>query len=629
MKLSKDFLSKVKKLLEEKQPIEETQEKPKPPEPKKEEKNRVAEVLPFVSQEKLAPPKPLFGPKGEDIEPPIIIEFPRIGSELNVLGTIPDEERKVRHAPEFIHKIPKERLLGIIPSEWHPPNLKDVNITYPLIEPFAYAKIYWNDEEGSLKYEIIEPPLSVEEQAKLKKIEELIIDLLDINLMEVKDPDKIKNYLKEKTDQIIKDYGMYLTDVEYNKILYYIYRDFIGLGKIEPLMKDVEIEDISCDGAGIPIYIFHRKYGSMKSNVVFENPEELNNFIIKLAQRCGKHVSVAEPILDGALPDGSRVSATYSPEKDIAIKGSTFTIRKFTKDPLTITDLINFGTLPPLIAAYLWMAIEFKKSLLISGGTATGKTSFLNALCMFIEPEAKIVSIEDTPELNLPHEHWIAKIARPGYSTTSIGEVSMFDLLKAALRERPDYIIVGEVRGAEAYVLFQAMATGHAGLATIHAESIDAVMNRLQTPPINLSPGLIQHLDLVLIMTHARIKGIDVRRLKEVIEIVDIDIKTGKPIINQLFRWNPVGDYFEFSSDRSYIINAIIEEKGLSEESVWAEIRRREKVLEWLKENNIRYYKDVGKIISEYYKNPEKVLERIEGNIHEVFGPSGDKNNGI
>ncbi len=629
MRLSRDLLSKVKKLLEEKQPVEEIPERPKPQEPKKEGKNRVSEALPFVSQEKLAPPKPLFEPKGEDIEPPIIIEFPRIGSELNVLGTIPDEERKVRHAPEFIHKIPKERLLGIIPSEWHPPSLKDVNITYPLIEPFAYAKIYWNDEEGSLKYEVIEPPLSMEEQAKLKKIEELIIDLLDINLMEVRDPDKIKNYLKEKTDQIIRDYGIYLTDVEYNKILYYIYRDFIGLGKIEPLMKDVEIEDISCDGAGIPIYIFHRKYGSMKTNVVFENPEELNNFIIKLAQRCGKHVSVAEPILDGALPDGSRVSATYSPEKDIAIKGSTFTIRKFTKDPLTITDLINFGTLPPLIAAYLWMAIEFKKSILISGGTATGKTSFLNALCMFIEPEAKIVSIEDTPELNLPHEHWIAKIARPGYSTTSIGEVSMFDLLKAALRERPDYIIVGEVRGAEAYVLFQAMATGHAGLATIHAESIDAVMNRLQTPPINLSPGLIQHLDLVLIMTHARIKGIDVRRLKEVIEIVDIDIKTGKPIINQLFRWNPVGDYFEFSSDRSYIINAIIEEKGLSEESVWAEIRRRERILEWLKENNIRYYKDVGKIIAEYYKNPEKVLERIEGNAHEVPGSSGDKDNRV
>jgi len=552
---------------------------------------------------------------------PIIINFQDVSEALNrkkEQSTIDIKKANpsVRGIPLIAHKMPKEEVVKKISSDWEPPNLEKIDVRYPLIEPYAYAVIKWNKEEQALTYTVIEPPLTKEEKEKLETLKELIIDLLDINLMDVKNIREVQKYLKEKLNQMINDYEINLTEIEYNKIVYYIYRNFLGLDKIEPLMQDPGIEDISCDGEKIPIFIYHRKYGSLKTNIIFETQEELNKFISKLAQRSGKHISVAEPLLDGALPDGSRLQATFSSGKDIAMRGSTFTIRKFTKDPLTITDFINFGTIPSLIAAYLWLIIEYHNSVLISGGTATGKTSTLNALCLFLPPEAKIVSIEDTPELRLPHEHWIAKVSRMGYGPEGAsgkrrGEVSMFDLLKAALRERPDEIIVGEVRGAEAYVLFQGMATGHAGLATIHAESIEAVINRLITPPINLSSGLLQHLDVVMIMGFSRIKGIDVRRVKRVVEVIGVDEKTNKPVTNTLFRWIPAGDYFEFASDRSYILNKIIEEKGIPEKSIWEEIQRRVTVLEWMKKENIRYYKDIGKIIASYYRNPEEVIRKI------------------
>jgi type IV secretory pathway ATPase VirB11/archaellum biosynthesis ATPase len=319
----------------------------------------------------------------------------------------------------------------------------------------------------------------------------------------------------------------------------------------------------------------------------------------------------------GVYCHNSRVQCTFSAGKDIATKGSSFTIRKFTADPLTIVDFMNFGTIPSLMAAYLWLVLEFRNSVLVSGGTATGKTSATNVLSLFLPPELKIISIEDTPEIQLPHEHWVAKIARTGYGPEvgerKRGEITMFDLLKAALRERPDELIVGEVRGKEAYVLFQAMATGHAGLATIHAESLDAVVNRLLTQPISLSPDLLQHLNLIMIMVNAKMKGQEVRRVKDVIEIVGIDPKTEKPIANQIFKWVPAGDYYEFASDKSYLLNKIVADKGVTEKSIWEEIYRRAAILNWLKKQGIRHYKDVGAIISTYYKNPDDILKRVYG----------------
>ena len=557
---------------------------------------------------------------GEPVTTPVIFEFPRVAEDLKSSGVITFGQKSVgdvRGIPTMF-ALPKAEKTRKISSEWEPAVSSTINLRYPLIEPYAYANIRWNEKTQEVIYTLIEPPLTDKENNLLKKLMEMVVDLLDINLMNVTEIGAVKKYLREKIDALIEDYGFDMSKPEYDKIMYYMERNFLGLAVIEPMMQDPQIEDISCDGVSVPIFIFHRKYGSMKANVTFNDEEELNRFVVKLAQRCGKHISVADPLVDGALPDGSRLQATYSSGGDIATKGSTFTIRKFTKDPLTIIDLMTFGTVPATMAAYLWLAIEFRNSVLIAGGTATGKTSCLNTLCLFLHPETKILSIEDTPELVLPHEHWVAKIARTGYGPDLAegrkrGEISMFDLLRAALRERPDELIVGEVRGKEAYVLFQAMATGHAGMATIHAESTEAVVNRLITAPISLSTGLLQHLNLILVMTNSRVKGVDVRRVKEVVEILGMDMKTDKPITNELFKWVPSGDYYEFASDRSYILNKIVEEKGISESSVWEELQRRTAILEWMKKEGIRFYKDVGRIIAIYYKTPEDILKRVFG----------------
>jgi flagellar protein FlaI len=510
----------------------------------------------------------------------------------------------------ILGKIPKN-LLQKISSAWKPPILKDINKKYELIKDFAYAHIYWDANENYLVYEIIEPKLTELEMEKYEKIKRILIDYLDFVPEFAKNQEEIEKYLESKLKEVIFRYSLEMIEAEYLKIKYFIFRDFIGLEKIEPLLRDLQIEDISCDGVNVPIYVYHRKFGSLKTNVVYTDPEELDNLVIKIAQKCGKHISVANPILDGNLPDGSRVSATYAPEKDISTKGSVFTIRKFTKDPLTIIDLMNYGTIPSIIGAYLWLIVEFRKSGLVSGGTATGKTSILTTISSFIEPNAKIITIEDTAELNLPHEHWLAKVSRIGYGKDGTGEVTLFDHLKVALRERPDWIIVGEVRGIEANVLFQAMATGHAGLATIHADSVEAVINRLTTPPISLPAGLLQHLNFVLIMVRTKVNGVDVRRIKELVEIVGINPKTGEPLINTLFRWVAAGDHYEFASDHSHIIGKISDERGIKEDEIWEEIMRRKFVLEWLKENNIRHYLEVGKYIKDYYKDPEKVLKMM------------------
>jgi len=542
----------------------------------------------------------------EPVEPIIVFDELKV-DDFNA-GNSSAEGEILKNTPVILHALPED-LRESVPVEWTPPSFRDVNERYPLIPPHAEAHIYWHEEESAVRYDVIEPPLTKDEEELLDRIKSLLLDLIEVSSYDISQKGNPEKYMRDKFEEVVDEYGFDLTPSQREKLAYYVIRDFVGLERIEPLMRDPQLEDISCIGPGIPIYVYHRKYGSLKTNVRFDSSEELNRFIVKLAQMCGKHVSVANPLLEGALPDGSRVQATYAVTKDISTRGSTFTIRKFTKDPLTITDMINFGTIPPLLAAYLWLAIEYRQSILISGGTASGKTSMLNALSLFIPPEAKVVSIEDTPELRLPHEHWIQKIAREGID--GAGAVTMFDLLKAALRERPDYIVVGEVRGKEAYVLFQGMATGHPGLATIHAEDMDTLVDRLTTPPISLPASLLHALDIILFMGRSRVGSVDVRRVREMYEVVTVDMKSGRPVTNKLAHWLPGDDRFEFASDKSYVLDKIIRERGISPESVWGELRRRAYVLKWMKDNNIRYYRDVGRVIARYYKEPERLLEEI------------------
>ena len=493
-----------------------------------------------------------------------------------------------------------------------------INVIYSILEPFSYVNIKWDENSKMVIYNVIEPKLTKDEEKILKQISDGLVELVEVELSKMKNLSKAIQYLQEQTNKIIKSYGIKLTPSQYIKIIYYIYRNFVGYNQINTIMEDPNIEDISCDGVGIPVFVVHRIYGSLKTNVIFDNPEDLRRFIVKLAERSGRYVSYAEPILDATLPDGSRVAATLA--SDVATRGSTFTIRKFGKNPFSPIDQIKLKTANAEMLAYLWYLLEHSASMLIVGGVATGKTTFLNSICMFIPPEAKIVSIEDTRELRLTHEHWIPGLARTGFgiplpSGEKYGSVSLFDLLKEAFRQNPDYVIVGEVRGKEAYVLFQGMASGHPSLSTFHAGSVDAVIKRLTLPPISLSPTLIESLDVIAVMVHAKQKGESARRIKEIEEILGID-ENGKVKTNLIFRWNNSTDVYE-KVNESIKLKKIAEATGTTIEAVKKEVERRKKFLQWLYQKGIKDFLEVAKYINDYYKSPEKFSEVI-GKVTEV-----------
>jgi flagellar protein FlaI len=483
---------------------------------------------------------------------------------------------------------------------------------YPLNEPYAFAKILKNTDTLEKYYKVIEPYLSPEEQSHLNFIWETLMRSLNMRLDEL-EPEKIEGYLVEQIEQVISNYELDIDEVGKKKILYYIKRESLGFGKIDPLMRDPHIEDISCDGAGIPIFLYHRKYGSVRSNVTFKDEEELSFFVVRLAQKCGKHISIAEPMLDATMPDGSRIQMTLSTE--VTTKGSTFTIRKFRADPFTPPDLIELNTVSAEIMAYYWLAVENRVNMLIAGGTASGKTTILNAMSLFIPRDAKIVSIEETREINLPHPNWIPGIARTGFGEVvqdkMLGEIDLYDLMKAALRQRPEYILVGEIRGKEAYVLFQAMATGHATYSTVHADSAKALIHRLEGKPIEIPRIMIQSLDVVSIHVTTRVNAKRVRRCKQIVEIIDIDPTTKEILTNEVFRWDPIEDKFVYTG-KSYILEGIRARWDLSKEEITKEIRTRTEILEWMVAHNLRTFKEVAKVISRYAENPEGFKQELK-----------------
>lgn len=480
---------------------------------------------------------------------------------------------------------------------------------YSIEEPFVYAAVIRDPDTQKVHYEIIEPTLLAEEEKQLKEIKSLLREELDITPKDLETHARAIEFLKTKVKELIKNYHLKIAEEAIDKLLYYIIRDFLGYGKIDPLMKDHLIEDISADGVNIPLYVWHRQYESLPTNVIFKDENELNSFIIRLAYLSKKNISIASPMLDSSLPDGSRIQLTYGSE--VTRRGSTFTIRRFRVDPLTISDLITFNTLSSEIAAYFWYIIENRASVLVAGGVASGKTTTLNCLSMFIRPEMKIVSVEDTAELNLPHENWIPSVVRPGYGfdDKSAGAITLFDLLKAAVRQRPDFIIVGEVRGEEAYTLFQAMATGHLGMSTIHAESVEAVLRRLESEPMNIPRSLLAMIDVIMVQIRTEIDGKPARRAFTIAEMVGLNQRTKDFKTNQIFQWNAKDDSFQYSG-QSYILDRNMKKFGLEESEIRKEILRRKAVLDWMAKNNIRRYFDVANVIREYYADPTRVYRK-------------------
>ncbi|MDG6217866.1 MAG: type II/IV secretion system ATPase subunit [Candidatus Thermoplasmatota archaeon] len=420
----------------------------------------------------------------------------------------------------------------------------------------------------------------------------------------------LKREEKERLEQIAKR--------SKDTIFYHLFKEFLGYGRIDIVMKDDGIEDISCDGPDTPIFIYHKKYDELTTNIYFDTPLELDSFVIRLAQICGKQISIFSPIVDGKLPDGSRLQSTLA---KTVTRGSTFTIRRFRENPLTPVDLVNFKSLSLDMAAYFWMAIEGGASVLFCGGTASGKTTALNALSLFIPPSHKIITIEDTREISLPHKNWIAGTTRQGFSSsedTKTGkDIDMFDLIRAALRQRPKVVMVGEVRGKEAYSLFQAMATGHTSYATIHASTIHTLIQRLENPPISLPRALLTSLDIIVFQNAIDLGKKTVRRMTSVTEVIKLDPDTNQLIFMEPFKWvSKTDDRFERAGG-SKILNTIRLQNNWNEEQLEIELEKRKTVLTWMIQKNMRDYRDVGRIVAEYERHPEKIVKKAEEELNQ------------
>lgn len=514
-------------------------------------------------------------------------------------GEVIEEYNPVRHGP----------LVDL--SMRSTSGLEEIEL-YPVNEPYAYVRVTYDGTTHEYTYHVIEPVLTPAEQELFGEIKERLFETLNITTRDLS-REAAREALRGAANTIIADYGIRLLPAEREKILYHVEKEFLGDGLIDPVMHDKYIEDISCDGVNSSIFVYHTTYESMKTSLVYRDAVELDSFVTKLAQRAGKYISIAEPMLDATMSDGSRIQMTLGSE--VTAHGSTFTIRKFREEPITPTDLIEWHTFSPLGVAYLWLAVENAKSCIFAGGTASGKTTTLNAISLFIPPLAKIVTLEDTRELKLPHPNWIPSITRDSFSQDGRGGIDMYELLRAALRQRPEYILVGEVRGKEALTLFQAMSTGHVTYATMHADSVASAVHRLENPPIDVPRNMLSALSLMSIQVQARVGGQRIRRNKQLIEILDIDPRTNELITNEVFRWHPATDEIRYSG-KSYILEQIMEDRGWSEERMREELKRRQEVLEWMRIKKIRHFRDVSKILISYFRDPESVIQRVRTDLY-------------
>ncbi|MEB3825046.1 MAG: type II/IV secretion system ATPase subunit [Desulfurococcales archaeon] len=523
-------------------------------------------------------------------------------------------EETGREQPEIVDKIPGSMK-----------NAREFNIIYPIgAGIFIHA---YNDpvsESGYNKYVVVDPPLP----------DRRLMELVEYKLALVITEEDVPRSSEEKKKILLAAVEHVTTpvdgEVDYSKVKpgvgripvnskmldylkYHLIRDKVGVGPLEPFLRDPYLEDITCDGIG-PIYLVHKMFGSMESNVGFKSEEELDAFIIKLGEKIGKPISHARPVVDATLPDGSRINIVYG--SDVSLRGSNFTIRKVSKVPISVTQLIRWGTFDARIAAYMWMMLEEGMSVFICGETASGKTTSLNAISVFIKPDAKIVTIEDTAEVVLPHPNWTRELTRDtGKPETS---VTMFDLLRAALRQRPNYIIVGEIRGAEGNIAFQAMQTGHPVMATFHAANLDRLLQRLTNYPISVPKTNLDSLNIAWFQSAVHVKGFPARRVIEIDEIIGYDPASGAIAAVPAFTWDPISDKFLFSGrGASYLLEEkIATMKGIPRSrlnEIYEELELRRKYLQTLADKGIVNYFDVHKAVTRAYTlGVEEALKLLE-----------------
>ena len=402
-----------------------------------------------------------------------------------------------------------------------------------------------------------------------------------------------------------------LSEFQVAKLQYYLQRDFIGYERIDGIKHDINVEDISCDGYNSPVFVYHTEYEQIISNV-HHGKQRLDDFVIKLAQRSGKGISKRQPQVDATLPDGSRAQLTLG--KEVSDHGTNYTIRQFNDVPFTPIDLINWRTFSLEEMAFLWLCIENHKSLIFAGGTASGKTTSLNAVSLFIPSSSKIVSIEDTREVELPQRNWIASVTRPSFSDDDKGDVDEFDLLEAALRQRPEYIVMGEIRGEEGRTLFQVMSTGHTTYTTFHADSVGEVLKRFTTAPINVSKTMFTALDLVSIQTSTRVHGKKVRRNKSLTEINHYDPENDEINVKDIYQWQAETDEFLQLGD-SNTLDEILFDRGWDRERLETELFKREVVLAYLIENGFKEYREVAATLQAFINDPETTFGLIANDV--------------
>ena len=470
-----------------------------------------------------------------------------------------------------------------------------------------------NNNEIIPQYDVVKQNYSPEEKILLGEIRENLVDLA-ISSGENYQPNQekllndIRNFLFARLSQNPPNNNLtneYLYRLS-NKVL----RDLVGYGEIDPLIQDDDLEEIMIIGIDKPVYVYHRKYGMMKTNIRFSDEQELRNLIDSIARQINRRIDQESPILDGRLLDGSRINATIPP---VSADGPSLTIRKFKKDPLTIIDLINSKTISVELAAFFWLCFDGlgvkSANAIISGGTSSGKTTTLNAISAFINPKERIITIEDTLELQIPHEHVIRMETRPA-NVENKGELTMNDLVKNSLRQRPDRIIVGEVRAEEAITLFTALNTGHSGFGTLHSNDARETITRLTNEPMSVPEIMIQAIDFIIMQNRIYTpSGVSFRRISEVAEVVGIE--EGVIQLNKIFQWNPELDIIENVSVSSKTLSQIANLSGKSINELHQEIGNRELVLKHMVAHDIRSVEDVNAVLELYYKNPKKVLDRI------------------
>jgi flagellar protein FlaI len=471
---------------------------------------------------------------------------------------------------------------------------------YEVSPPFSKITVASLPElGGGYAYYIQEIPLSEKE----KEIHRTLLDILSKELKPPEEGFDKRAHVSNEAKRLAKKYGVYkkITPASWGSLEYYLQRDLVGFGDIDVIMKDPFIEDLSVNGLNLPVYVWHRKYESLPTNLVFTNESALDNLIVKLTHLSGKHISTAFPILDGMLPGKDRLAATF--RREVSPKGGSFSIRRFREEPFSIVDLIEMGTMSEEMASYFWLLIENRMTIAVIGGTGAGKTSTLNALASLVKPSMKIVTVEEIPEMNLHHENWVQLVGRESYGlgTFKTGEVTLFDLVKTSLRYRPDYIVVGEIRGEEAFVLFQALATGHGGLTTLHAENLEYTVKRLTSHPMNVAAPYVPLLNVSPLVERVKLPAMSNgaatfgRRIKSLVEILDY----GK--YQTISEWNPQTDRFTVDLPNSFHLKRIADRHGMELRVILNEVKNRAVFLHSLREKGVSNNIELAKQITNYY----------------------------